>query len=147
MKCYKMLQRCICCYCLNSKVPTYPMHTNRVMQFIKENSWESVKFAIVVLQKRPDGSNRTGKEFRPYLRRNPKVGVLSKFLDLLMNPYTAEKLITFLPSKSLVEKPSSWIHTLWLKTCRVKDYFHTKDKHLNEDPLTVTSCSAWAPPM
>jgi hypothetical protein len=47
------------------------------------------------------------KEFWPYLRRNPKVGVLSKFLDLLMNPYTAEKLITFLPSKSLPEKPSS----------------------------------------
>jgi hypothetical protein len=56
------------------------------MQFIKENSWESVKFAIVVLQKRPDGSTRTGKEFLPYLRRNPKVGVLSKFLDVLMNP-------------------------------------------------------------
>jgi hypothetical protein len=44
IKCYKMLQRCICCYCLNSKVPTYAMHTIRVMQFIKENSWESVKF-------------------------------------------------------------------------------------------------------
>jgi hypothetical protein len=53
---------------------------------------------------------RTGKEFLPHLRRNPKVGVLSKyeFLELLMNPsYTAEKLITFLPSKSLAEKPSS----------------------------------------
>jgi hypothetical protein len=47
---------------------------------------ESVKFAIVVLQRRPDGSTRTGKEFLPYLRRDPKVGVLSKFLDLLMNP-------------------------------------------------------------
>ncbi len=108
IKCYKMLQRCICCYCLNSKVPTYPMHTIRVVQFIKENSWESVQVLQLLFCRRdlmvlPE----LAKEFWPYLRRNPKVGVLSKFLDLLMNPYTAEKLITFLPSKSLPEKPSS----------------------------------------
>jgi hypothetical protein len=63
-------------------------------------------------------------------------------------PNTAEKLITFLPSKSLLEKPSSWIHTLWMKTCTVKDYSHTQEKHLSvKTPLTATSCSAWATPM
>jgi hypothetical protein len=65
-------------------------------------------FAIVVLQKRPDGCTGTGKEFWPYLRRNPKVGVLSKFLDLLMNRiHSREVNHISTQQKSLPEKPSS----------------------------------------